>query len=277
MKFIRHVLSHLLFISLLAGVCAIYFFRYELLPGRYTQKIDHYAEAIHPKLITIASKEAGQPEAQQEKVVQAEQEIDVIYVDDVPLVDDSSNNIATKEKTADAKKEVITTTKAQPEEQKAQQQVAQESIEDKPEQKETTDDKPAEVTKIQEEVVEVEENPVSEDKAAADYLTVLRDARTAFAQGNMETAVTKYNELIDLENDEADFHGELGNVYYAMGKWNEAGASYYEAAVRLIENKQMAQVSYLQRVIQGLDAERAEKLAKHLANRLGNNQRANNK
>ena len=84
----------------------------------------------------------------------------------------------------------------------------------------------------------------------------------------MEVAIEKYNELIELE-DEADFHGELGNVYYAMGKWQQAGSSYYEAAVRLIDSGQLAQVGYLQRVIQGLDAEHAEKLAKQLANTQG--------
>jgi hypothetical protein len=268
MKFIRHVLSHLLLISLLAGVCVVYFFRYELLPDRYTQKIDHYAVAIHPRLLDVANSKPVITEETQAVAITEQPAIEVAKTevvaeeitatsnntDEVPVPEEAAPEIAVDEKAqeetvaetkAELEKEIVVVTETEVKEEAKAEEMRTEMVEQK-----TT-----------------EPEAVVSDKQGADFHTILRDARTAFAQGNLDAAVTKYNELIELENDEADFHGELGNVYYAMGKWNEAGASYYEAAVRLIENKQMAQVGYLQRVIQGLDAERAEKLANQLANR----------
>lgn len=261
MKFIRHLLSHLLLITLILGICAVYFFRYQVLPERYTQQVDQFAGKIHPELVAIASKKPGPPAEKKEEVaVQANQNIDVIYVDDIPLVDESSSAAAIKQdKVKNVKEKEVTT-----ELQVAEEATKTELAEAKPEKKEVTESEDSQGENNNQLAEEKQETASSEDKVTADYLVVLRDARTAFGQGNMDLAVKKYHELIELENDEADFHGELGNVYYTMGKWQQAGASYYEAAVRLIETGQFAQVGYLQRVIQGLDAERAEKLASQL-------------
>lgn len=276
MKFIRHILSHLLLFTLLVAVCAVYFYRHQVLPERYALQIDHYAEAIHPKLVNIASvkpeDKGQQPEVQTEvsqsvvEVAKIDEQPD-IKADDVAVADEAKDeNQSEVTKGSDAVSEAGSV-----KEKEQQNEIAEAKPEEKvtaedvviDQEKTTVTDKSNEDTR---QVAEEEQGTtVSEDKAVADYHAVLRDARLAFGQGNMDLAVKKYSELIELENDEADFHGELGNVYYAMGNWEQAGISYYEAATRLIENGQMAQVTYLQRVIQGLDAEKAEKLAQQLA------------
>lgn len=105
----------------------------------------------------------------------------------------------------------------------------------------------------------------SNDSKLPDSGKMLIQARTAFWQGNMEEAEKAYRELTGHEELAANAYGELGNVYYAQGKWQEAGRAYYEAAVRLIELEQSYQVNYLLRVIQGLDSESAEKLKQKIS------------
>ena len=115
-------------------------------------------------------------------------------------------------------------------------------------------------------VVEIES--VTSDRQSADYKQILTDARLAYIDSDFNAAIEKYKELIGLEEHEADFYGELGNVYYAMGNWSMAGEYYYEAALRLIDKGNTSQLSYLHRVIQGLDAGRAEKLSHLITKRV---------
>lgn len=100
----------------------------------------------------------------------------------------------------------------------------------------------------------------SSDMDLSDTRKILTRARNAFWRGDMEESEKAYRELTEHEELDPNAYGELGNVYYAQGKWKEAGKAYYEAAARLIDLKQTYQVNYLYRVIQGLDAESAKKL-----------------
>ncbi|MDH5710426.1 MAG: tetratricopeptide repeat protein [Gammaproteobacteria bacterium] len=89
-------------------------------------------------------------------------------------------------------------------------------------------------------------------------------ARQAFWVRNFQDSEKRYLDIIGLDDGDADIYGELGNVYYSQGKWQQAGKAYYEAAIRLLASNGDAQnsdrVSYLLRVIQGLDTDSAEKL-----------------
>jgi hypothetical protein len=85
-------------------------------------------------------------------------------------------------------------------------------------------------------------------------------ARRSFWNGNVLLSEQSYLEIAKHDNANPDIYGELGNVYYAQGKWKQAGEAYYEAAIRLLDLKQDGQIKYLLRVIQGLDADSAEKL-----------------
>ena len=100
----------------------------------------------------------------------------------------------------------------------------------------------------------------SSDFDSSDTKKMLIMARQSFWSGNTQVSEKFYLDLTRLEDGDPDIYGELGNVYYAQGKWKQAGQAYYEAAVRLLALQQANQVSYLLRVIQGLDRESAEKL-----------------
>jgi len=106
----------------------------------------------------------------------------------------------------------------------------------------------------------------SDDKSAAavSHAGLLEQARSAYANGDPDQAIKLYEELSELNADDPNTFGELGNVFYSQGKWQKAGVAYYDAATRLLANGQTAQVEYLYRVIQGLDHESAEKLRSQL-------------
>jgi len=93
---------------------------------------------------------------------------------------------------------------------------------------------------------------------------LLNQARLAFQMQQADKSISLYQELADLNPDDPNVHGEMGNVFYAQGKWKMAGAAYYEAASRLLKQGNTGQVQYLYRVIQGLDKDSAEKLRAQL-------------
>lgn len=102
------------------------------------------------------------------------------------------------------------------------------------------------------------------DVPPIDTKQVLYTARKLFWNGNLQASEKLYLELANFDDSDPDVYGELGNVYYAQGKWKQAGKAYYEVAVHLLEQKNNDQTSnrvgYLLRVIQGLDKESADKL-----------------
>ncbi|MDH5611068.1 MAG: hypothetical protein OEY66_01245 [Gammaproteobacteria bacterium] len=102
------------------------------------------------------------------------------------------------------------------------------------------------------------------DSVSIDAKQGLFMARQLFWKGEIHDSERGYLDLLNIDDSDPDIYGELGNVYYAQGKWKQAAEAYYEAAVRLLErdkNEQMGQqVNYLLRVIQGLDVVSAEKL-----------------
>lgn len=103
---------------------------------------------------------------------------------------------------------------------------------------------------------------------SSDILSMLSLARQAYWRGNIQQSESMYLRLVNLDNTNPDMYGELGNVYYAQGKWRQAGKAYYEAAIRFIDmdlHDNNNQIDYLLRIIQGLDADSAEKLRAKLA------------
>ena len=89
-------------------------------------------------------------------------------------------------------------------------------------------------------------------------------ARSAYSRGDMKAAVQHYLSLSEQESDNPDVFGELGNVYFAAGRFQQAGQAYYEAAIRLNELGQVEQVQHLVRVIEGLDPHSASRLKQQL-------------
>ncbi len=296
MKLIRHILSHLLLITVLFGLVAIYYYRYQVLPNNYAQKIDAYAEKIYPKLRKFVKTEPQNSNIRQaaikplkdkglEKTEKQPVESEVIEVTPTEIVVEDKLVMPNETVMVDQ----VVKKEQPPEKKQAEQQAINNSEtenilpntnldipmakEEKPQQpiikqQDITEKlKPDVPSVVSDDVAQSAdtENNLTTDKEAASVNDLLRSARSAFHKGKLDVSIEKYTELIELENDEADFYGELGNVYYAMGKWAKAGVAYYEAVTRLIEEKKFAQVAYLQRVIQGLDVERAKKLAEQLS------------
>lgn len=113
----------------------------------------------------------------------------------------------------------------------------------------------------------VTEPPAPPDTARRDKLRI--DARSAFWRHDYQQAEKDYQALIQLDPDDPDAYGELGNVYFSQGNWKAAGGAFYEAALRLIESGQVGRARHLLTVIQGLDPERAGELEQQLATAQG--------
>lgn len=327
MKLIRRILSHMMFIILLAAIVAIYYVRHQVFPENIVEKIDHYAAKAHPSLVRFKNERVNPVVVVSEKTVVTEKRYPVYPAERteiaaVTVVDSVEEPVAVEvtEKPQEIKSTDIEEAGISSEESQVVERLADETVtniaetqteievvpvekennkpEKNTEQKQVEPKqiivadankadkapvvKPADEAEVKESVVMkqspatkdvkailpvkvVETKPVSNDRQAADYKQILTDARSAYVISDFNAAIEKYKELIDLEGHEADFYGELGNVYYAMGNWSMAGEYYYEAALRLIEKGKTSQLSYLHRVIQGLDAGRAEKLSQQIA------------
>ena len=105
------------------------------------------------------------------------------------------------------------------------------------------------------------------DTARRDELRIV--ARSAFWRHDYQQAEKNYQELIQLDPDDPDAYGELGNVYFSQGNWKAAGGAFYEAALRLIKSGQVDRARRLLTVIRGLDPERARELEQQLATNQG--------
>ena len=65
---------------------------------------------------------------------------------------------------------------------------------------------------------------------------VMAKAREAYWLRDFELAEQQYHKLTQLEPDNPDGYGEMGNMYFSQGKWEEAAAAYYQAGARLLND-----------------------------------------
>lgn len=94
---------------------------------------------------------------------------------------------------------------------------------------------------------------------------LLNKGRDAFAAGDFEGSVTAYKDYLKSNSNNADAHGELGNVYYLTGKFQESAQSYYDSAKLLIEQKQTDRVPALLPVIAQVNPALADELAQKMS------------
>jgi thioredoxin-like negative regulator of GroEL len=92
----------------------------------------------------------------------------------------------------------------------------------------------------------------------------LAQARSAYANGDIDSAENAYKSYMRRDTDNADVHGELGNMYYASGKLSEAGQSYYDAANRLIAQNRFDQAKTLLPLINQTNPDLATELASRI-------------
>ena len=109
--------------------------------------------------------------------------------------------------------------------------------------------------------------PDKEDipKAVADAATetpyeVMATARESFWLRDFDDAEQHYRKLTQIDPDNPDGYGEMGNMYFSQGKWDEATAAYYEAGTRLLNEGRVVQARHMVEVIRGLNSPLADEL-----------------
>ena len=102
--------------------------------------------------------------------------------------------------------------------------------------------------------------PVPAVKKQEKAYALLAAAREAYWLRDYEVAETKYQALTRMEPDNPDGYGELGNMYFSQGQWDEAASAYYEAGLRLIGQGLLDQAEELAAVIRGLNGGHADDL-----------------
>jgi tetratricopeptide (TPR) repeat protein len=93
---------------------------------------------------------------------------------------------------------------------------------------------------------------------------LLAAAREAYWLRDYEGAEKYYLQLIEVEPDNPDGYGELGNMYFAQGQWEQAAVAYYDAGVRMINEGMTVQARQLVDVIRGLNGGQADELEKQV-------------
>jgi len=101
---------------------------------------------------------------------------------------------------------------------------------------------------------------VLEGNAGKSAYESLAAAREAYWLRDYAGAENHYRLLIELEPDNPDWHGELGNMYFAQGQWAQAAAAYYEAGVRFLNDGMVEQARQMVNVIRGLNGAEADDL-----------------
>lgn len=274
MKLLRHILSHLFLIIFFMAIVSVFYYRTLLLPTDVVRNIDGVVKDVYPPALNFVSKRDYFWSIKGERIVS---------FDDLNIFE--NNNSVPVE--AEKKELVVAENRNVNDEVDAKSvksdlvklELAKETGQAKNKlDMETT---PAVVTEEKSSLPDnnVNKIPVTtnsknnkdgvlavviKERDTSSESELLINARDAFHKGAITQSENFYLELIQRDNKNPDTYGELGNVYYSQGKWDEAGQAYYEAAMRLIADGKYNQVTYLQRVITGLNTEYAEKLSHHM-------------
>lgn len=83
---------------------------------------------------------------------------------------------------------------------------------------------------------------------------VLVRAREAYAIRDMIGAINAYRAYMDRNPDAIDARGELGNVYFAVGRWHDAAEMYLEAAALRLKAGDIAGAKALLDTVRQVDA-----------------------
>jgi len=89
---------------------------------------------------------------------------------------------------------------------------------------------------------------------------VMAKARESYWLRDFDAAEQHYRKLTQIDPDNPDGYGEMGNMYFSQGKWDEAAAAFYEAGTRLVKAGHLVQARQTVEVIRGLNGPQAEDL-----------------
>ncbi len=94
--------------------------------------------------------------------------------------------------------------------------------------------------------------------------TLLFEARQAYWDKNYEKAIQGYQQLIQRETNNADYLGELGNIYYSLNDFPNASRHYYQAALVLIQQNKIEQARSLISPVTAMNRELGDKLRQRI-------------
>lgn len=107
--------------------------------------------------------------------------------------------------------------------------------------------------------IEPQSNTDVERSAAPAMQSVasLDAARAAFWAQDVPRSEQLYQQLANDDQSAAEPLGELGNLYYMQGRWNEAAEAYAGAVVRLAKSGDIPHARHMLMILDGLDPARA--------------------
>jgi tetratricopeptide (TPR) repeat protein len=85
-------------------------------------------------------------------------------------------------------------------------------------------------------------------------------ARRAYWAQDLAGAESAYRDLMDRRVGDPNPPGELGNLYYRQGRWQEAAEAYREAALRLARLDRFGQAMHMVFIVGGLDGQAGQAL-----------------
>lgn len=102
-------------------------------------------------------------------------------------------------------------------------------------------------------------------ESAPGKTATLEQARLAFTQGDLQTAQAAYKAFIARDSANLDARGELGNLYYLSGNYQEAAQTYYDLSKMLLDQKKIDLVPALLPVIGQVNPTLVEELMQKMA------------
>lgn len=105
---------------------------------------------------------------------------------------------------------------------------------------------------------------VAPAQAPASAGNTLDGARLAFNNGDLQGALAAYKEYVASNAGDLNARGELGNVYYISGNYQEAAQTYYDLSKMLIDQKQMDMVPALLPIIGQVNPGLADELVEKM-------------
>jgi len=106
--------------------------------------------------------------------------------------------------------------------------------------------------------------PASSQQASQKPYQLLAEAREAYWLRDYESAEARYLQLIRVDPDNPDGYGELGNMYFSQGQWEQAATAYFEAGSRLVAQGLLEQAEEMVAVIRGLNGAHADELTRKI-------------
>ena len=93
---------------------------------------------------------------------------------------------------------------------------------------------------------------------------ILRLARKAYWDKNYSESIRLYQRLIEQDDKNADYFGELGNIYYSLNDDQNASRAFYQAAMILIEQNKPQDAARLLSPINAMNRGLGDQLERQL-------------